>query len=684
MKRPFAVIGFSMLLSSLLFYNISFKASVALTIGAAVIFCLILIVKPLRNQHFLKSVLVGIIAFSLSFTVCQDDYINIISSQNETMEIHGVVCQAPTHTDYNHIYIIKPYNCSYKIRYISEENRFFEEGDIVRGTLLNDNISTIEADYLDSALSSKIYFSFFESESYKLVRTGATDDFYKAIGSLKNAFTKLTYEYLPSENGGIANAMVIGDRQGITDATMELFNYAGNSHLLVVSGMHLSIWVLGVIRLFQKNSFIRKHSATISMAVLIFYSALTGFSVSVVRAMIMAGALILGKALGRDADSLNSVGVGCAVILTANPFAAYSVSLWFTVLSTVGILILSKPLEAWALNTALGKALSRLWIFRFTISASAVSLSAGLCTLPVFVVAFDCFPWASVLTNILTGDAAMLIMVSTVLGAVFHLLGLRSFAWLCYTVSGALGEFITLCARKIGLAKWSSVSLTDTAFKSFLIAAFVFALISYLLRKKEKWLIKTTALVLVVSFVFLCLTTAAYDYNTPTVELFMAKEGSPVIHVNFKGNSVIIVTDTVSTQFIKSALNRHNQKVPEQLVILQTDDSTMTDILLFQKKFYCQNVAFCDKGISTFDLSVRNISRITLCGALKITALENPQGVELAYGDKYVLFIFALSEENVFKNSELYDTIIVYDRLSVSEELDCIKIADGETVSIKF
>ncbi len=673
MKRPFAVIGFSMLLSPLILYNISFKVSVALTIGVAVIFCLILAIKPLRKLDFIKGILIGILIFSISFISCQANYIEVLNTQKSEVKIHGVVCQTPTHTDFNHIYIIKLLDSNYKIRYISEDNRFFEEGEIVRGVVSNPNSEDFDIEYLDSSLSSKIYFSYFETDEYKLSSTGAYSNFYKALGKFKNAFTSLTYEYLPSENGGIANAMVIGDRQGITNETMEIFNYAGTSHLLVVSGMHLSIWGFGVIKLLQKYSVTRKHSTAISMAVLLLYSALTGFSVSVVRSMFMVGALIIGKALNRDADNLNSVGLGCAVILVTNPFSAYSVSLWFTVLSTVGILVLNKPFEKWVYKTYLGNKLSRFGVFRFVVTASTVTLSAGICTLPVFVIAFDILPWASVFTNILTGDASMLIMWTTIFGAVCHLLGLSPLANLGYSLSGVLGEFITLCARKIGLAEWSSLSTSHIAFKFFIVFALVLVVIAYCLKNKYKSIIKTTAVILVFIFVFLSIATTIHDYQTPTVELFMAGKGSPVVHINYKGESVVFITDIIPPKFTKSALNRHNKKIPEQLVILETNDSSMTDIIYFQKAFYCSSVAFADNGISSFEKKVKNIKRVTLGGNFETIIHKSLNALEFIYGAQKVLFIFDSNDKNDFENTEMYDTIIIYNQ-----------IADGETVSIEF
>lgn len=673
MKRPFAVVGFSMLFSSLIFYNISFKASVALTVGATVIFCLCLPFKAMRKNKFILFSLFSVIVFSLSFMLCQLQYVNAVQNMGETVEIQGVVCQTPAHSDYAHTYIIKPENANYKVRYVSEDNRFFTEGAVVSGTLKREITEYIESDYLDSSLSSKIYFTFFETEDFRLEQTGETNLIYKSLGEIKNTFTAITYSYIPSENGGIANAMTIGDRSGISTSTTEQFNYAGSSHLLVVSGLHLSLWAFGVIRILRKNSLLRRYSVPISLAVLLFYSALTGFSVSVIRAGAMVGAVIFAKAFHRDADSLNSIGAGVAGIMLFNPFAAYSVSLWFTVFSTVGILVLQKPLEQWIYSTNVGRKLQNFSFFRFLISSSTVSLSATICTLPVFIVKFEFLPWASILSNILMVDAAMVVMVTTVVGAVFHCLHIYPLAHLAYWISGTLSGFLRFCAEKIGLAEWSGLPMSDVHYKEFIAIAIGCVIFAYFMRKKFPNIIKTVAIVLSVAFVLLSFSSLIHDYNTPTVEICEINS-QPILHINYKGESIIIgCRDKTSVNWLKTMLNRHGQKFPELLVVTDVNDSTFSQILNYQQTFYFSEVVFSN-----------NVEALSVGGDFQINLSECESRIEFSYNNKNIVYIYGETEENLFKNGKVYDTIIIYDDLSAPEAFNIIKAKPDETVTVNF
>ena len=117
------------------------------------------------------------------------------------------------------------------------------------------------------------------------------------MGEIKNWFTDIVDTYIPGESGAIAKAMTIGDKSEISDTTIDYFNYAGTSHLLVISGLHLTLWSIGIMRFIEKSSKLRKYTVIIGFACLLGYSALTGFSVSVIRAGAMIGAVLDGKLL---------------------------------------------------------------------------------------------------------------------------------------------------------------------------------------------------------------------------------------------------------------------------------------------------------------------------------------------------------------------------------------------------
>ena len=132
MKRPFAVIGFSMLLSSLLIAKLSIKMTVALIIGAIVVFFVCLFFKKQRENKTIIFALIAVVLYAASFLVSEFGYYKAKTDLGETKEITGVICEIPKISEEAFTYVVKLDDENYKIRYVSQENKRLEMGDKVK------------------------------------------------------------------------------------------------------------------------------------------------------------------------------------------------------------------------------------------------------------------------------------------------------------------------------------------------------------------------------------------------------------------------------------------------------------------------------------------------------------------------------------------------------------------------
>ena len=470
MKRPFAVIGFSMLIGSLFITKLSFKMAVALFVGAIVIFSVFISVKRLRENKAVIFSLVAVAIYTVSFVFTQFGYYNAKAEMQNRKDITGTVCQTPTMTDYAFTYIIKCDDENYKVRFVSMDDKFLSEGDRVKFKIENSENSFNE-DFFEYSLSSKIYFTVFEGESTSLEKLNGKDWYYRNIGKIKTFFSSVVEEYLPTEAGNIAKAMTIGERSRLDDKTVDYFNYSGTSHLLVISGLHVTIWSLGIFRILERFIKSKKILVAVSLSTLLIYSAITGFGVSVIRASLLVGLVIISKLFKRDADSINSVGLAVAIILIFNPFAVLSASLGLTVLSTFGILVFSQDIHALIENFCVKRHIPHKGLMGMIIMSLSISLSTAICTLPIFLVKLRMLPIGSIFANIIMVDLALLLMVLTVMGVVFHSIQLVFLARPVFVIVGVLTDFLTLVAKKIGMAEWSTISVSHKYFEYFLIVA---------------------------------------------------------------------------------------------------------------------------------------------------------------------------------------------------------------------
>ncbi len=660
MKRPFATIGFSMLATFLLVTNISHRLTVALGVCATVIFLLFIAVKGLRKYQYVIFSLIGVIALVLSFVSAEKYYYNEEIAFSNVGQINGVVCQTPTSSDYAFSYIIKLDNKDYKIRFVAQEDKFLNEGDCV-AVNIGDYDKNSSAKLLKHSLSSNIFFTVFESDNSTVKPIGKTNFFYKNVGIAKREFSKIVDRYLPSESGAIAKAMTIGDDAEIEDKTVSWFKNSGTSHLLVISGLHLTLWSFGIIRYLNKSKRLRKYSVFIGLACLFAYASIAGFSVSVIRAGAMACAVLLARLFRRDADSINSIGFALVGILLFNPFAPFSVALWLTVFSTVGILIFSDSISLW-IERKFGNTAIRNIPFYSTIKISfSISISVAIATLPIMIVEYKMMPMLSIFANLFMVNAALILMVLTVVGVVAHFTFLYPIAKVCYLVVGVIGKYLLHIAEVIGTFRWSTISLDNRVFKGYLLFFLFCVCLAVIIRKNEKNIVSFVAVILSVSFVLLCVYCVEYDYNTPSVEISFADD-EPVVIVNSQNDCVLVgVHGTKSHYYIDSMLNKHNKKKINSVVVSHMENDTVSRIISLNKIFGVDDFYLCEESSQMVVNFVESgVSGVKVGKELYVNVENITEKIEFTDGNKCILLINCEKSENLFQNDKMYDIIIAY------------------------
>ena len=164
--------------------------------------------------------------------------------------------------------------------------------------------------------------------AYSITKLGRTHKFYDCFSKIRCGLTKRVLKKMQSPAGGIACALLTGDKSAISPEVREKFIASGTAHILAISGLHMSIVssviFLVLVKIFQYANCIgcnlppRKLSAIITIIITFLYLALSGFSPSATRAFIMTTVCLFGVAVGRGVLSLRSVAFSAFVILLCN------------------------------------------------------------------------------------------------------------------------------------------------------------------------------------------------------------------------------------------------------------------------------------------------------------------------------------------------------------------------------
>ncbi|MDR2453369.1 MAG: ComEC/Rec2 family competence protein [Bifidobacteriaceae bacterium] len=185
------------------------------------------------------------------------------------------------------------------------------------------------------------------------------------------------------------------------------------THITAVSGAHVAI-VLGlVLGLAALAGAPRWLAAALGAATLAAFACLIGPGPSVLRAVAMGAAAVLGLASGRPRLALGALGAAAALVLLANPWLARSYGLVLSALATAALIALAPPLARW-----LRRLMPRLP--RGVAEAAALTGSAQLVCAPVIAVFAGQVSLTALPANLLAAPA---IPVATVAGLAALALG---------------------------------------------------------------------------------------------------------------------------------------------------------------------------------------------------------------------------------------------------------------------
>ena len=198
-------------------------------------------------------------------------------------------------------------------------------------------------------------------------------------------------------------ALLTGDRSGLSYETRNRMSVVGISHVVAVSGLHVSL-IAGVVLLLCFRR--RRLAAILGIPAMLFFAAMLGFPASVVRAVVMHALLLLAPLFRRESDAPTSLGLALLLILAANPWAVADVSLQLSFAAMAGILLFSEPLLAWQERRFLPGQFSKkhrrlACALRGVFSIQAVSLGAMVFTLPLVAAYFGTVSLIAPVTNLL-------------------------------------------------------------------------------------------------------------------------------------------------------------------------------------------------------------------------------------------------------------------------------------------
>ncbi len=425
MKRPFAVIGFTVFLTVAILFN----QKTGVTVAALAVFTVALVgsllIKVVRDGRVIPLCMASgavacavILATNLLYVRPLASYANGIyplkaQITSEVEPKYGkFYCTAKTVS-------VNGAEFSEDIRLVFSSAPEVLPYDYVEGDFVFYRPGSTDPDFLNSNLTKGLILGAYPSDGFTVTETPeAEKPFGMKLIEMRKAIKRAIFRVFPDENGLLAVAMILGDKSGMPQKMYNDMRLAGIVHIVCVSGLHLSLWASLIISLLKKVKLPRLVRNSVAAVGVVFFMMLTGFSYSVMRAGIMTLVFLFADFVLRKSDSINSLGFSALVITAISPFACASASLQLSVLSTLGILIYNEFIKPYIEKLLEGKSPEKLFslLFRF-LNAVLLTLSATLMMQPVILELTGGFSFATVISNLIITPVAGPAMVVAALAS---------------------------------------------------------------------------------------------------------------------------------------------------------------------------------------------------------------------------------------------------------------------------
>ncbi len=249
---------------------------------------------------------------------------------------------------------------------------------------------------------------------------------------LRRRCLNILEENLAQDAAPFAKALLLGDRTGLDYETQTDFSVSGISHIVAVSGLHISI----LFSLLSLVTFRKRYvTALAGIPALLLFAAMTGFTPSVSRACLMCGLMLMGTLLNREYDGPAALSFSGLVLLLVNPLVITSVSYQLSFASVAGIFLFSPGIRKWLLSLHSGRC------FSYVAGSVSVTLGATVMTVPLCAYYFGAVSLAAVVTNLL---------VLWVISFIFYgLMALCLLGGIWQAGAVLLGKVVSVCIRYV-------------------------------------------------------------------------------------------------------------------------------------------------------------------------------------------------------------------------------------------
>lgn len=208
---------------------------------------------------------------------------------------------------------------------------------------------------------------------------------------------------LTDEEGNLLLAILLGDKDKLSEDIQESFKTSNLSHMLAVSGAHVSYIILGLTYVLQNSIIGKKNGKIVCIFFLLVFMAITNFTPSVTRACIMAVLTLFSGIIYRKSDVYTNISVAALITLIFNPYSLLDLGFQLSYGGTIGIIIFIKRIQEKKSNSK---------VINYIKQMALLSIYANIIIIPIMMYHFNTVSFTFIISNIMASPILGIIVIT--------------------------------------------------------------------------------------------------------------------------------------------------------------------------------------------------------------------------------------------------------------------------------
>ena len=167
-----------------------------------------------------------------------------------------------------------------------------------------------------------------------------------SIFDLKQAFLARINRIFQEPQSALAGGILLGTKQSLGERWETMFRDTGLIHIVVLSGYNVTVVAVAIMAVLSRAGLGIRARTVVGLAAIAVFAVMVGLGATVVRASIMAGLVVLARAIGRRFNIHRALVVAAAAMVMVNPLVLlYDPSFQLSFVATLGLVYVTPLIE---------------------------------------------------------------------------------------------------------------------------------------------------------------------------------------------------------------------------------------------------------------------------------------------------------------------------------------------------